>query len=587
MGLLDTLIRRHRPPRKSSAQAPAAMFEQLEPRLLLSGSFIDPIPVESSGDYGVGAIAIENDDRGTYTPSQTGSVSVPYTQDFSSGLPDAGWSYYSSNQGRIRVAGGQLWMDDTAADSTYSLNEARLYLNLAGKSGVTLTLDHTNIRGGDTSHPLPTSFKSHWDGDGISFSADGITWYTLTNLTSSFAAQSFDLDAAIQRAGISYTWNFKIKFQQYDNASYPVKGRGFDNIEISVNPPAVGIVSTGDFNDDDNEDLARTDAAGRWLVTTSQGNTEVWGAWSTAVTWNDVQAADVNGDGKADIIGRTDSGAWWAGISNGSSFTNQFMGAWAPISWNDVHAVNVNGDINGNTDIIGRTDSGAWWAGISNGSSFTNQFMGGWAAIPWNDVQVGNFDNDGKKDDVIGRTNDGAWWAGISNGSSFTNQFMDAWATTQRGFFGGWTGISWNDVQATDVNADGKTDIVGRTGSGAWWASVSNGSSFTNQFMGNWAPIYWNDVQAADVNGDGRVDIIGRTDGGDWWAGVSNGSSFTNEFITRWSSGVTWANVRVLDLNNDNEDDILGRVFDSDAWWVAISDGVGGSGTGYENELWS
>ena len=28
-------------------------------------------------------------------------------------------------------------------------------------------------------------------------------------------------------------------------------------------------------------------------------------------------SADINGDGKADVIGRTDGGGWWAGLAQG------------------------------------------------------------------------------------------------------------------------------------------------------------------------------------------------------------------------------------------------------------------------------
>ena len=335
---------------------------------------------------------------------------------------------------------------------------------------------------------------------------------------------------------------------------------GSDAIQVTDNEAFSVAPSVQDFNDDGSSDLARMDAGGQWLVTTSQGTTEVWGHWSTAVTWQDVQYADVNGDGQCDVIGRTDGGSWWAGISDGSSFTNQYMGGWAPINWNDVQAADVTGD--GKADVIGRTDTGAWWAGISNGSNFTNQFMGGWAPITWNDVQAADVNGDGKAD-VVGRTDTGGWWAGVSDGSNFTNQFMGAWAP-----------ITWNDVQIGDVNNDGKADVVGRTAGGQWWAAVSSGSSFTNQYMGGWSSgVTWQDVQVGDFNNDGKDDVIGRTTGGQWWAGLSDGSSFANQYLGSWSSSVTWEDVRILDLDGDGKDDVLGCILTTDDWWAGLSDG--------------
>ena len=61
---------------------------------------------------------------------------LPYSQDFSSGKPDAsqGWEYFSDSQGQIQVTGGKLRLDDSGDDWKYSLNEAILHLDLTGKT---------------------------------------------------------------------------------------------------------------------------------------------------------------------------------------------------------------------------------------------------------------------------------------------------------------------------------------------------------------------------------------------------------------------------------------------------------------------
>jgi len=178
---------------------------------------------------------------------------APYGQNFTSGKPDRlqGWEYYSTNEGRIQVVNGQLRMDDMVDGSAYSLNEAILHLDLSRQSGVILTLDHFSSP--DENNSLPSSFKNHANGDGILISADGTNWYLLTNLTSDFQQQSFDLDAAIQSTGISYNSDFRIKFQQYGDSSWPKNGRAFDNISITTKgivPPSEGPFGTwrGTFN---------------------------------------------------------------------------------------------------------------------------------------------------------------------------------------------------------------------------------------------------------------------------------------------------------------------------------------------------
>jgi len=178
---------------------------------------------------------------------------APYRQDFTPGKPDRlqGWEYYSTNEGRIQAVNGQLRMDDMVDGSAYSLNEAILHLDLSRQSGVILTLDHFSSL--DENDSLPSSFKNHANGDGILISADGTNWYLLTNLTSDFQQRSFDLDAAIRSAGISYSSDFRIKFQQYGDSSWPKDGRAFDNISITTQgtlPPSEGPFGTwrGTFN---------------------------------------------------------------------------------------------------------------------------------------------------------------------------------------------------------------------------------------------------------------------------------------------------------------------------------------------------
>jgi hypothetical protein len=145
-----------------------------------------------------------------------------------------GWEYYSDNDGRIAVVGGRLRMDDKVGDTTLSVNEAILHVNLTGKTNVTLTLDHWSLS--DESHTLPLNFTGHYKGDGISLSVDGTNWVKITDLAGSFTNQSFSLDAVLQQAkiaaGSSDVSDVQIKFQQYDNYPALSDGREFDNIRI-------------------------------------------------------------------------------------------------------------------------------------------------------------------------------------------------------------------------------------------------------------------------------------------------------------------------------------------------------------------
>ncbi len=159
-----------------------------------------------------------------------------YFQDFGNGLPAAeqGWEYHSTNKGRIQTTDERLQMDATDFRNGYSLNEAILHLDLEGRSGVELTLDHDSIY--DENTAMPSSYTGHHNSDGIAFSNDGEKWHRLTSLSSDFDEETFDLDAAVTDAGIEYTSDFQIKFQQYDNFYANWDGRAFDDIRIDVAP---------------------------------------------------------------------------------------------------------------------------------------------------------------------------------------------------------------------------------------------------------------------------------------------------------------------------------------------------------------
>ena len=162
---------------------------------------------------------------------------VPYTQDFNAGKPGIGqgWEYYSDAEGRIEVVSGRLRMDDISGNTTYGANEAILHVDLTGKTGVTLTLDHVSLS--DENHALPASFVGQFKGDGIVLSVDGQHWVKVTDLTTSFTNGSFSLDTIVQQAmaaaGSTNVSDVRIKFQQYDNFPATSDGREFDNIRIT------------------------------------------------------------------------------------------------------------------------------------------------------------------------------------------------------------------------------------------------------------------------------------------------------------------------------------------------------------------
>jgi hypothetical protein len=356
------------------------------------------------------------------------------------------------------------------------------------------------------------------------------------------------------------------------------------SVSISGNTPVVGAnaVNTDQgtayvFAVKTVSSIAGLSSTGNWQMAKSTGSSFVnqpWGSWSTSAGWQNVQAGDFTGDGKSDIVGMTSSGVWYVAVTNasGTGSTNYAWGSWNPSAgWQDVRVADVNGD--GKADIIGRTSYGAWYAAISTGSSFNSQLWGSWSPnAGWQNVMVGDFDGDGKAD-IVGKTSYGAWYVALSSSTGSTSYNWGAWDPA----------AGWQNVMVGDFNHDGKVDIVGRTSFGGWYVAVSSGTSFNTLPWGSWNPgITWIDVQVGDVNGDGMADIVGRTSWGTWYAALSTGSSFNSVAWGTWNPSAGWQDVTVADFDGDGRADIAGMT-SSGQWYVAVSNS---SGTGSVSQYW-
>jgi M6 family metalloprotease-like protein len=207
----------------------------------------------TSSDVSVASISAS---ATTMTATFSAPIVTVYSENFESGSLGPEWNSSSTDEGRILVTSNNyphsgsyhITMDDTTANSVYSLNELTLTLNLTGKTGVMFRFWHMEI--GDEDNAMSVSFTGSEDTDGVAISADGNTWYRVVDLgiTKSpwvYTMHEVDLDAAIAAAGISYNSTFRIKFQQFDN--YPINSDGFafDDIELTALP------SSCTDNDDD------------------------------------------------------------------------------------------------------------------------------------------------------------------------------------------------------------------------------------------------------------------------------------------------------------------------------------------------
>ncbi|MBF0451908.1 MAG: tandem-95 repeat protein, partial [Candidatus Magnetomorum sp.] len=205
---------------------------------------------EKTFELNIGAsddIFVNDGAQAIITISSRYAVNAPYSQTFSQHMPVSGWTYYFETNGRIQQTAGRLRMD-SSLDNTDSLNEAILHIDLSSVENIRLTFFQKSIAR-DICTSLPPLFFNHINGDGVSISNDGHTWYRLMDsmdlmtdaVGQDYAVNLSDIESAIQT---SYDENFhlnqytQIKFQQYGNRTYPSGGREWDNISVTCTPKA-------------------------------------------------------------------------------------------------------------------------------------------------------------------------------------------------------------------------------------------------------------------------------------------------------------------------------------------------------------
>ncbi|WP_018454740.1 FG-GAP-like repeat-containing protein [Bradyrhizobium sp. WSM4349] len=259
------------------------------------------------------------------------------------------------------------------------------------------------------------------------------------------------------------------------------------------------------------------------------------GGWSS----DDVHKralADVNGDGKADIVGFGQAGVFVSLATGSGHFAAPTfeLAAFAPgaggWSSDDVYTrelADVNGD--GKADIVGFGQAGVFvslatgsghFAAITFELAAFARGAGGWSSDDLYKRDLADVNGDGKAD-IVGFGQAGVFVSLATGSGHFAAPTFELAAFASGA--GGWSSDDLYKRELADVNGDGKADIVGfgqagvfvslATGSGHFAAPTFELAAFASG-AGGWNSDDLYTRELADVNGDGKADIVGFGNGG-------------------------------------------------------------------------
>lgn len=310
--------------------------------------------------------------------------------------------------------------------------------------------------------------------------------------------------------------------------------------------------------------FARMQTTGRLTVVSADG-TEI--LWSHNTTGKEGSYAVLHGRGVLVVYDPSGQSQWTSGSQSRPDY---------------------NGD--GFTDVLARDGNGDMWVYPGTGGTGTNTlgtryFIGnGWWRDYWTDVYTTDFNNDGYTD-IIGRSKQGDLYLYPGTGKTGTNTVSSPVLIGN-----GWN--SYDTLAFGDVNADGRTDLIGRDSGGNLWVYPHKGGTGTQAldsrvFIGNgWWPAHWDTIRLADLNGDHKIDIIGRTDKGELFGYVNSTTTggaitFNNPYVygTGWGAA-SWTHAFVTDLNSDGAAEQVGITNNGDLYDFLSTRSLVGNGWG-------
>jgi len=336
-------------------------------------------------------------------------------------------------------------------------------------------------------------------------------------------------------------------------------------VSYDSGPGGAMSVAVGDLNLDGIPDLVVANQS-PGTVSVLLGNGD--GTFRAAVTYDSgagiggivesVAIADVNGDGKPDLVVGNHANSDTVGVLLGNgdgtfqpAVTSPGLGFWF------VAVADVNGD--GKPDLIAECGGGVGVALGNGDGTFQDPACYGTGATAPFGVAVADVNGDGHPDLVVAN-----WWIGWPNTEGSVGVLLgNGDGTFQPAVIYDSGGTVAYSVAVADLNGDGKPDlVVANSGSGTVGVLLGNGDgTFQSATTYGSGGGYPRTVAIADVDGDGKLDLLVANMGADGTVGVLRGNGDgTFQPVVTYDSGGGGAclsqGLAIADMNGDGKVDL-------------------------------
>jgi len=237
---------------------------------------------------------------------------------------------------------------------------------------------------------------------------------------------------------------------------------------------------------------------------------------STGLFPQTVVAADVNGDGRVDLISVNFSSGSLSVFTNGGGggfvlSSSPFLGG----NPDGLAAADVNGD--GSVDLVAANGSANTLSVLTNNGNggFVLASTPGTGSLP-RSLAVADVNGDGRLDLIVG--NSGAFFVSVLTNKGGGNFAPASPVATSSGP---------NAVAAADINGDGLPDLIEIDSAIRFYTNNSSGGFAFASFVN--AGSNPNSLAVADVNGDGRPDVVSSDSSGNTMSVFTN--SGTGSFV--------------------------------------------------------